>query len=122
VYTVDVKKDFGATDDTIAFQQALSSASKIIYIPKGVYIITSQLSIPSGVNLFGVSAPSVLIKNNTNTFRFNANNTNHYAIKNLKVMSDNSNFTGGMLFAYDSFNVDISNELDIQSRGKRVVC
>ena len=50
--------DFGAigdgtTNDTTAIQTALNSGKKSIYFPSGTYVITSTLTVPKGVSLFG---------------------------------------------------------------------
>lgn len=61
--TVSVK-DFGAvgdgvSDDTAAIQYALNSGYGI-YFPKGTYIITSQITIPSNSNITGEGPLSVI--------------------------------------------------------------
>lgn len=53
-------KDFGAkgdglNDDTSAIQSAVNSA-KSIYFPGGTYVLTSAVSVPTGVRLSGVRA------------------------------------------------------------------
>ena len=49
-------KGDGVTDDTAAFQRALTSASLtggVVYVPEGVYYISNQLRIPDTVTLCG---------------------------------------------------------------------
>jgi hypothetical protein len=43
----------GVTDDTAAIVAALASGAKSVYMPGGVYKITSQVSIPDRVSLYG---------------------------------------------------------------------
>jgi len=43
----------GTTNDTAAIQAALNSGKKSIYFPSGTYVITSTLTVPKGVSLFG---------------------------------------------------------------------
>ena len=60
-------KDFGATgdgttDDTTAFQNALTAAAgKSLYVPNGTYLCTG-LTIYSGTNMFGDSPTTSIIK------------------------------------------------------------
>lgn len=64
--TISVK-DFGATgdgttDDTVAFQNALTAATgKTLYVPAGTYICTG-LTIYSGTHLYGDSPATSIIK------------------------------------------------------------
>lgn len=56
-------KDFGAvgngvTNDTVAIQAALNSGATGIYVPKGVYVIGSQLTVPANITLHGDGAGS----------------------------------------------------------------
>lgn len=53
----------GITDDTIAITNALNSTPVgIIYFPKGTYLISSIISVPTGLRLLGVSpVQSVII-------------------------------------------------------------
>ena len=51
-------KDFGAVgdgvaDDTAAVQAALNSGSAGVYVPKGVYGIGSQMTVPASVTVYG---------------------------------------------------------------------
>ncbi|HOO51975.1 MAG TPA: glycosyl hydrolase family 28-related protein, partial [Alphaproteobacteria bacterium] len=55
-------KDFGAvgdglTDDTLAFQQALTAHSAV-FVPAGVYIVSSTIAIGQGQSLIGVGDSS----------------------------------------------------------------
>ncbi len=60
----------GATDDATAVQAALNAAAatvngaygSIVFLPKGTYIIGTQLTIPNGVGLRGAGPPSTIIK------------------------------------------------------------
>lgn len=58
-------RDFGAvgdgtTDDTAAIQAALDSAADRVFIPAGTYKITAALTAPSGVEVYGEGAQSIL--------------------------------------------------------------
>lgn len=81
-------KEYGAvgdrwTDDTTAIQNAINAASiekigdigcaNIVFIPKGVYSISSPIIIPAGVHLIGAGI--------NNTYIFLANNANCAMIK-----------------------------------------
>jgi hypothetical protein len=51
-------KDFGATgdgvtDDTAAIQAAFATGRKVVYMPKGVYKITSTITVPAYYSLIG---------------------------------------------------------------------
>jgi hypothetical protein len=51
-------KDFGAVgngvaDDTVAIHGAIVSGAGAVYLPKGTYKYTGQLTLPNGVNIFG---------------------------------------------------------------------
>jgi hypothetical protein len=69
--TVSVK-DFGAvgdgtTDDTTAIQAAINAVSAktmkgVVYLPTGTYKITSALSIPYGVSIYGDGGTSSIIQ------------------------------------------------------------
>lgn len=63
--TVSVK-DFGAVgdgtaDDTVAIQAALDSGAKSVYIPAGTYKITTTLSVPTRVSIYGDGGVATLI-------------------------------------------------------------
>ena len=76
---IDVK-DFGAIvggtiDNTVAFQTAIDSAATFggtVFIPAGNYLITDQLSIPSGVMLQGESQGNLYHRNRTSPFKGSA--------------------------------------------------
>ncbi len=64
-------KDFGAigdglSDDTLAFQQAMSAHSHV-YVPQGTYLITATLTLSGGKSLFGDGQASIL-KGQSNVF------------------------------------------------------
>lgn len=53
----------GATDDTIAIQSAIdtaTSAGKVVYIDQGLYLITSTIVIPAGAKIVGESYPVLM--------------------------------------------------------------
>jgi len=69
---VNVKTEFGAVgngvvDDTDAIQRALNTSRKV-FLPKGIYRISSTLSIPPGVSMVGVSNHLVVIAPMANWF------------------------------------------------------
>lgn len=81
-------RDFGAigdglTNDTLAFQNALS-ASDFIYIPNGSYLINSALELTSKKSLIGAGQGSVIQcqSNSYNAIEVNGKNT---LIHNLRI-------------------------------------
>ena len=60
-------KDFGAkgdgvTDDTVALRAAFNNgAVSDIFIPMGIYKFTENITVTTGVNIFGSGADSVLL-------------------------------------------------------------
>ena len=56
----------GASDDTAAFNAAVSAAAGagggIVFVPNGVYGISSTISMPDGVNIIGTSQDSSIIE------------------------------------------------------------
>lgn len=71
----NAKTDFGATgngttDDTVAIQNALNAAQAggggIVLLPPGVYLISSALLVPSGVQLWGHGMSATTIKQASN--------------------------------------------------------
>ncbi len=62
---LSVKADFGAVgngqaDDTVAFLKA-ARAGVNVFIPAGTYLLTSQVTIPTGVEWFGAGTKTVLL-------------------------------------------------------------
>ena len=55
-------KGNGVNDDTEAITRALTSSSQIIFLPPGVYRVTSSLIIPAGKSLCGSGAKSTTIQ------------------------------------------------------------
>ena len=54
-------KDFGAvgdgvTDDTVAIQTAIDSGKGPIYVPPGIYCVTSEIVLKDGVTLYGAQS------------------------------------------------------------------
>ncbi len=83
-------KDFGAvgdglTNDTLAFQNALS-ASDCVYIPNGSYLITSTLEVTTGKTLRGAGQGSIIQcqSNGFNAIEINGKNT---LIHNLRIQN-----------------------------------
>lgn len=99
-------EDFGAvgdglSDDSAAIQTALNAAAAtrngmyggFVYLPKGTFLIGSQLVIPNGVGLRGSGPASTKVKA-TNTF-------------NATSMIRNDNQVGGQEYAFlESLTVD----------------
>ncbi|MGL5189587.1 MAG: phage tail fiber protein [Cetobacterium sp.] len=46
-------KGDGVTDDTEAFKKAIASSYSVIHVPKGVYIVSDTLVIPTGMSFIG---------------------------------------------------------------------
>jgi hypothetical protein len=73
--TVSVK-DFGAAgnnsnDDTAAIQAAIDSGAGCVFFPKGIYKVTSQIQLRSGLRLQGEHmSHSVLLATNSNTILY----------------------------------------------------
>jgi Pectate lyase superfamily protein len=85
-------KDFGAvgnglTNDTIAIQNALA-ASKSLYIPKGVYLISSALRLTQYHTLIGAGQASVL-KANSSSFNVIEVVEDYCTIANLRIEEGN---------------------------------
>lgn len=90
----------GTTDDTAAIQAALDSGVKKVYLPTGVYKITSQISIPNFVTLYGDGyglsagqAPTRILKSGSfNGVVVNAGSQ----LENLSVEGDTGNGGDGV--------------------------
>jgi hypothetical protein len=59
-------KDFGAkgdgvTDDTVAVRAALTSGNADIHFPRGTYKITSQITLESGISIYGEGSDSIIL-------------------------------------------------------------
>jgi hypothetical protein len=72
-------KDYGAvgdgsTDDTTAFQAALT-AGESVFIPRGTYKITSALTVSDSVSMFGEGRSSIIAPSGCNGLQFSAQDT-----------------------------------------------
>lgn len=119
---VSVKQQFGAvgdgiTDDTTALQAAVDSLSATggtVYFPVGTYLISSTISVPSGVSLQGAGTYGlsiILYTGSTNNFKMVS-----YATGAARVKVDGLQFqcnTVGLrmiqLYMGDPVYFDISN-------------
>ena len=116
--------DFGAkgdgiNDDTAAIQAALN-ASGIVYLPKGVYAISSAITLPGDVVLYGEGPLQVSIKATTASATLQ-NTSSHYWIQLSGFTFDGNNVAttgislgipngGAGTSAFDTFqNVNVTN-------------
>ena len=108
--TVNVQ-DYGAvgngvTDDTAAIQAALNSGVIMVRAPAAKYVITSPITIPVGVKLFGDFAGHESSYKGDSTQAFN--NTTFIMRGTAQFrLSDNSAFEGATLW-YDQQNYNLS--------------
>jgi hypothetical protein len=110
-------KDFGAvgdgvfasgagTDNTAAFQAAINSltspslGSRSLYVPAGVYKLSSQITVPSGVSIFGdgpwssiVFCPSAFT-NTGGLIRLNGTGGPPTSVKGLGILAQTGGATG----------------------------
>lgn len=49
----------GETDDTISILSAVNSGAKKVFFPKGIYIFSGSISVPSGVELYGEGVDTI---------------------------------------------------------------
>lgn len=84
-------KGDGSTDDTIAIQNAINDVSNngggVVFLPSGIYLISSALQMKSNVVLKGYSTMSTTILTSANTFNAieGANGLNWAEICNLTL-------------------------------------
>lgn len=96
-------KDFGAVgdgvaDDTTAVQSALSDAGsdfKTVRFPKGTYLITSTLNVPSNVKIEAEIGGEVVIDDAVAAQGFLVQSQSNVVVKNLKVAASGNAFTSG---------------------------
>ena len=91
-------KDFGAigngsTDDTVAIQKAFSSGATIITIPVGVYLLSSTVTVPTGVTLSGYGQSCVFKAKAgiTITTLLDISNTNSVNLENFVIDANDPN-------------------------------
>ena len=119
-------KDFGAvgdgtTDDTTAIQAAINSVSSggTIFIPKGTYIINSQLNLRSGNSIVGESRYSSTLKAangfNGNILRTTGTSPNNISVRTLGFNGNSTEQTSGNLLNFEdvtSFEISECNFKD----------
>lgn len=62
----------GVTDDTVSFQKCITQAQKgkyAVFIPAGAYKITSKLSLPRGLCIYGINEQWPSLENDVEEFR-----------------------------------------------------
>ena len=90
-------KDFGAvgngvTNDSVAIQNAINAAvGKQLFLPKGTYLISSAISLPSNTNIVGEGWQSIL---------YLASGANTKVLTNSDIVNGNNNIW------LDSFAID----------------
>ncbi len=85
-------KDFGAvgdgiTDDTIAIQNALNAANSI-YLPEGIYLISSAIRLTAFQSIIGAGQSSI-IKTLNNSFTAIEVTEDHCALHNFRIEGGN---------------------------------
>lgn len=85
-------RDFGAkgdgvTDDTVALNTAFQSNESAIYIPKGTYIVSGQVTILNTKKIFGAGEDSVvkLANNVGDAHIIYSENVNNIILENFKI-------------------------------------
>jgi hypothetical protein len=84
-------KGDGVADDTAAVQAALSSGAGRVYFPKGEYLTSNGLELPSNLEVFGDGYTSKITSTGTNKRVLFATSKNFIAVRNLFI---NGNLTG----------------------------
>lgn len=92
---INVKEHFGAkgdgvTDDTAAIQAAINSADGgaycTVYIPSGLYKISSTINISTAVHIVGAGSNATFIQlNGSNFYAFTVAGTEHWSLKDMTI-------------------------------------
>lgn len=95
--TVVNVKDFGAVgddsnDDTAEIQAALDSGAKRVFIPAGTYKITTALSLPSNIEVYGEGEGSV-IKLYANSDVLQINGTSNISLHDFSINGQRATYT-----------------------------
>jgi hypothetical protein len=87
-----------ANDDTAEIQLAIDAANTngggIVYLPEGVYRVSSALSIPNFVNLVG-EGQSTILRCTGNHYAINFNPGHRSGVSNLQIDKTGANQTSG---------------------------
>ena len=95
----------GATPSTAAFQTAINSGAASVFVPKGTYTITSQLTL-SNCSLYGEDSGSVLNFTGASGSVIYASGFVKRSISNLKITAPVLTSASGITL-FDSINVSI---------------
>lgn len=117
-------KDFGAvgdnsTDDTIAFQAALTAAAgKTLYVPNGAYRVTSQLNVPNRTTIVGegpISSQIYYRTSSTTLFNqlFSFDNVDNIQIEKIGLICDIGAGCQNTIAIYCSGDVGSVTEIDL---------
>ena len=105
--TVNVKQ-FGAkgdatTDDSNAIQQAVNSKYSSVYIPKGTYLISKTISVPTTLKtMSGEHSSTTIIKVDDSGFEF-ADTNNYFTLQHLRITGNDKENTFGIKARFYSF-------------------
>lgn len=107
--TVNVKqfgaKGDGTVDDSNAIQQAVNSKYSSVYIPKGTYLISKTISVPTTLKTMrGEHSSTTIIKVEDIGFEFVSTNSN-FALQHLKIIGNDKENAFGIKARFYSFYV-----------------
>jgi len=88
----------GATDSTLAIAAAISAASGLrngtVYCPPGLYIVSSDLAVPSNVSILGSGRATIFqAANSSQPNIFNLSSSSHITISDLQINGNKSGVT-----------------------------
>jgi hypothetical protein len=114
-------KGDGINNDTLAFQQAINIGGFAyvvgegveIFIPNGVYIISSTIYIRNGTTIIGEGIHPVKLQYTGNGTLFNANNTSNHTLKGFKAFTNVNSTT----FIETFGNNNTLKDIEISSEG-----
>ncbi len=107
----------GVADDTEAVKDAIACASehnKMVFFPKGVYLISAPIVIPSGLDICGSGA--TVFKNDTTTVELNGMDVNAAFVlsgskiymHDIRIRGSVDNGVDGIAFAENTFMLSVS--------------